>query len=114
VATRAGVSLRTIYNYFENREARFEGLSVLGGERIPLDGGTMVETDADRMGVRDAARVRQRSRDTPSTEVATSAGTAFGLLATSTVHLDSGGSKPGGKQAGCYHPTKLPARAARI
>lgn len=58
VADRAGVSLRTVYNYFENREALLLGIEELADESVTEAGGVIVETDPARVG--DAIRANFR------------------------------------------------------
>lgn len=65
VADRAGVSLRTVYNYFENRDALLLGIEALADEKLTDGGGVAVETDPDRMGDAIRANFRLFSRLDP-------------------------------------------------
>jgi AcrR family transcriptional regulator len=49
VAKRAGVSLRTVYNYFESKETLVEALPPWAAERIQEYGARLFEADLERM-----------------------------------------------------------------
>jgi AcrR family transcriptional regulator len=49
VAERAGVSVRTVYNHFENRDVLVGSFNEWVSEKMAARGGVLVETDPDRM-----------------------------------------------------------------
>lgn len=55
VAAAAGVSLRTVYNYFDSKDALLEAVEVVATERLEALGVIFVEHDLDRLG--DAIRL---------------------------------------------------------
>jgi AcrR family transcriptional regulator len=59
VAERAGVSLRTVYNYFESKEALVDALAPWAAQRTEALGARLVETDLERMA--DALRANYRA-----------------------------------------------------
>lgn len=50
VAERAGVSQRTVYNYFDTKEALVEALPAWFDDWTEAHGGTLVEPDLDKIG----------------------------------------------------------------
>lgn len=61
VAKRAGVSLRTVYNHFENKDVLIASLSPWAEQRMEARGGRIVETDPDA--IPDAIRTNFRLFD---------------------------------------------------
>jgi AcrR family transcriptional regulator len=50
VAESAGVSLRTVYNYFESKEALIQGIEQVANERLTAMGVIEIERDLTRVG----------------------------------------------------------------
>ena len=49
VAARAGVSQRTVYNYFENKDALVASLGTWAESQMEARGGRIVEADLDKV-----------------------------------------------------------------